>query len=308
MDVAPPITLGRVLTWWTLDIVSAALVVTAGGAYLIGVRRLARRGRSWRASRSVSFSAGLAVLAFATLSGLARYDTVLFSVHVGQHLLLGMAAPILLALGAPVTLALQASNRRTQVTLLKILNSPPVRAMTHPLVAFVIFTGSLFVLYFTGLYELSLRNDTVHAWVHIHFVISGVLFFWVIVGLDPGGWPIPHWTRILLVFLAVPAHAVVGVAILNSNQVIAADWYASLPHDWGSTALADQRTGAAMLWTVGDVLGLVAGGVVVARWIRSDQRRAARLDRQLDHEAAASLPGPDVATDRHTTASSDLHC
>lgn len=306
MDIPPPITLWRVLTWWTFDVVSVALVIAAGGAYFVGIRRLARRGHRWRPSRTISFSAGLAVLAFATLSGLARYETVLFSAHVGQHLLLGMAAPILLALGAPVTLALQAADRRTQRSILKALNWPPVRVLTHPLVAFVVFTGSLFVLYFTGLYELSLRNDTVHAWLHIHFVVSGVLFFWVIIGLDPGGWPLPYWGRLLLVFLAIPAHALIGVAILNSDQVIAAEWYSALQRSWGTTSLEDQRAGAALLWTVGDVLGLVAGGVLVARWIRADQRRAARLDRQLDREAASF--DVETPTDRHTGGTSDLHC
>src|SRR5262249_61250707 len=76
---------------------------------LAGVRRLARRGRHWSPGRTTAFVAGAAVLLVATQSGVARYDTVLFSDHVLQHVLLGMLAPILLALGAPVTLALQAA-------------------------------------------------------------------------------------------------------------------------------------------------------------------------------------------------------
>ncbi len=286
MEVPPPITLERVLTWWTLDVVSLTLIVCAGGAYALGIRRLARRGRRWRTSRAASYYVGLGVLLFATQSGLVRYENVLFSAHVGQHLLLGMLAPILLALGAPVTLALQASERDTQVLLIRILKSHPVRILTHPLVAFVIFGGTLFVLYFTGLYELSLRNDTVHAWTHIHFVISGVLFFWVIVGLDPGGWPLPYWARILLILLVVPAHAVVSIAILNTNQVLASDWYLGLARTWGQSPLEDQRSGAALLWTFGDLVGLAAGAVVVVHWIRAEQRRARQLDRRLDRELA----------------------
>ena len=41
------------------------------------------------------------------MSALGTYDTVLFSVHVVQHMILMMVAPMFLALGAPVTLALR---------------------------------------------------------------------------------------------------------------------------------------------------------------------------------------------------------
>lgn len=281
MDV-PPISIGRVLTWWTFDALTTALVVIAAAAYLVGVRRLARRGRTWRPVRTISFLAGLGVLVFATQSGLARYEDVLFSTHVLQHLLLAMAAPILLALGAPVTLALQASRRHTQVFLLRLLHAAPVRVVTHPLFAWAVFGGTLFLLYFTDLYELTLRNDVVHAWLHIHFVVSGALFFWVLVGLDPSGWRIPYWARVLLVLLAVPFHAFLGVAILSSDQVLAADWYAEVGRTWGAPALDDQRTGGALLWVVGDLLGLVAGGVVVTQWVRHELRLATRVDRRLD--------------------------
>ena len=66
-----------------------------------------------RAARA-PFLAGLAGGRRRHPDGLARYDTTLFSVHVVQHVLLGMVAPVLLALGAPVTLALQAAQPATR--------------------------------------------------------------------------------------------------------------------------------------------------------------------------------------------------
>jgi putative membrane protein len=281
MTVPPPISAGRILTDWTFDPVVVVLVLAAALLYRAGVRRLARRDRRWPAARSWSFVAGLGVLTVATMSGLARYDTVLFSAHVVQHLALGMAAPILLALGAPVTLALQASHRHTQVFLIRLLHSPVVRTITHPVFAFVLFGGTLFVLYFTGLYELSLRNDLVHTFVHLHFVVAGTLFFWVVVGLDPSGWRLPHWARLLLVLAVVPFHAFLGVAILGSDQVLAADWYGGLGRSWGSSALADQHVGAGLLWGVGDLLAVGTAMIVLVQWMRHDERHAKRLDRRL---------------------------
>lgn len=286
----PPFSATRVLTDWTIEPVILVLSALSVVLYLAGVRRLARRGRTWSAARTVSFLCGIAVLVFGAMSGLAAYEDVLFSVHVVQHLLLSMAGPILIALAAPVTLALQATTRPTQVFLLRILRSQPVKVLTHPAFIWLLFGGTLFVLYFTDLYELSLRNDVVHAWLHLHFVVSGLLFFWIVVGLDPSGWRLPHWSRLLLVLLAVPFHVFLGVAILSSDQVIAESWYAALGRTWGASPLADQRTGAGILWSVGDVLSLVAAGVVLVQWIAHDEREAARADRRLDDAARRAAP------------------
>ena len=122
------------LTGWSLDIAfPVVLVVTV--AYIVGLRRLHARGRSWPAARTITFLSGMAVILIATESGLADYDRVLFSLHVVQHVLLGMVAPLLLVLGAPVTLALQAGSRAAQRRTLRVLHSFPIRVLTHPLTA-----------------------------------------------------------------------------------------------------------------------------------------------------------------------------
>jgi putative copper resistance protein D len=276
----PPPSVDRILLDWTIEPVTAVLTVLAVVLYLGGVRRLARRGRRWPVARTVSFLVGSAILGFATMSGLAQYEDVLFSVHVVQHLLLSMAGPILIALAAPVTLALQAAHRPTQVFLLRLLHSGVVRVLTHPAFIWVVFGGTLFVLYFTSLYELSLRNEVVHLWLHLHFVVSGLLFFWVVVGLDPSGWRLPHWQRLLLVLAAVPFHVFLGVALLGSSQVIAAGWYEELGRTWGASPLADQRTGAGLLWLVGDALALVTAAILLRQWMHADERDAVRQDRR----------------------------
>jgi putative membrane protein len=215
---------------------------------------------------------------------------VLFSAHVTQHLLLGMAAPVLLALGAPITLALQAAPRSTQVTLVGLLDGRVGRTLSNPVVAWLVFGGSMVILYTTPLYELSLRNGMVHGAVHLHFVLAGCLFFWAVVGIDRAPVPLSHPVRLVLVLLAIPFHAFLGIALLSAAEPLAADWYAELGRTWGASALSDQRTGAGLLWGVGDVLGIVAGGVVLVQWMQADAREARRLDRRLDAEADRAEP------------------
>jgi putative copper resistance protein D len=285
--VAPPEpTIGRLATDWSLELTLVG-VIGAAALYLAGTRRLEARGRTWPTGRSIVFFGGLLVIVLATQSGLAAYDRTLFSMHVVQHVLLGLLAPVLLALGRPVTLALQASDRRGQVRLLRILHSAPVRVLAHPLTAWLLFAGTLVALYFTSLYETSLRNGTVHAAVHLHFVLVGFLFVAFVVGLDPIPGAMGFAARLLFVVVLIPFHAFLGIALLGTNRVLAADWYDDVQRTWGASPLDDQRTGAGVMWMAGELFGVLAIVLVARQWMRAEERKAARLDRRLDAERVA---------------------
>lgn len=277
----------------SLDPASAVALVLAGALYAAGVRRLGDKGRPWPRRRSLAAAAGLATVAVATQTGVARYDTTLLSVHMAQHVALGMVAPLLLALGAPVTLALQASGRATQTTLLRLLHSRPVGVATHPVSGWILFGGTLLALYFTPLLELSLRNDAVHVVVHGHLVLAGSLFLWPLVGVDPVRWRLPHGARLLAVLLAVPFHAFVGIAMLGADRPLADGFYAEVGRAWGPSVLDDQRSAAGILWASGDLLGLVVAAVVFVGWVAADERAAARADRRLDAAGSAGTDPPD---------------
>lgn len=263
---------------WVPDPGAGLLVVVAGAAYVAGVRRLGRRrGRRWSPARTSAFVTGLAVVVVSTQSPLAAAESSRFSLHTAQHVLLGMVAPALFALGAPVTLALQAASRAGQTALLGLLHSRAVTVLTHPVAVWVVFGGTLVVLYFSSLFELSLRHGAVHAAVHLQFLAAGGLFCWTAVGTDPGRWRLPHGARLLFVLLAVPVHAVIGLALMGSVEVLAPEVYGS-----GPEALADQRLGAGILWATGELFGVVLAGVVLAQWMAHDERVARRTDRVLD--------------------------
>ena len=294
------VTQARLASW-----LGVALVLVAGG-YLYGVYRLRVRGHRWPLARTALFiGPGLGSIALVTLSGVHAYDTVLLSVHMVQHMVLGMIAPIFLALGAPVTLALRTLPRRPRATLLAVLHSRAARVLTFPLVAYAIFVANPFVLYFTGLYRLSLENALVHELVHAHFIVTGCLFFWPLLGLDPlpGRWPYP--ARALLMLLSTPFHAVLGLTIMQSATPLAGDWYASLGLTWADPR-ADQTVAGGILWAGGELVSVTMLAVLVVQWIRASEREARRIDRELDRaearaaaDAQAGEPaGPGGSADR----------
>jgi putative copper resistance protein D len=243
------------------------VAIALGALYAVGVRRLARRGRSWPAARWIPFGAGVTILGAA-----AFLPESSFSWHMTQHVLLSMSIPILLALGAPITLALQASSQPTTTTILRVLHSRVASTIAHPVVGWALFGGTLVAYYLSPLFELSLQHAWLHALVHLHFLVIGCLFLWPLVGVDVTPRPIPYGARLLAVFVAVPFHAFLGVTLLTTTTPLAPDVYPSLE---------DQHAAAGILWASGELLTLVVAAIVFAQWWAAEQRSSVRLDRRL---------------------------
>jgi putative membrane protein len=263
-------------------------LVVMAALYLAAVWRLRQRGDRWPVMRTVSFVVlGLGGLASVTMTGVSTYDDTLLSVHMVQHMILSMIAPIFLALGAPVTLALRVLPLRGRRAVLAVVHSRVARVLTFPLVAYALFVATPFALYFTGLYRLTMENELVHELVHVHFVLVGCLFFWPLLGIDPlpGRWPYP--ARALLMFLSTPFHAVLGLTVMQSATLIGGDYYPSLHLGWADPA-ADQKLAGGILWAGGELVSVAMLAVLVVQWMRQSEREARRLDRQLDREEAAA--------------------
>ncbi|HWG99568.1 MAG TPA: cytochrome c oxidase assembly protein, partial [Pilimelia sp.] len=264
----PPLTVTALVTEAELSGWLAVTLVLAAGLYLYGTHRLRARGDRWPAARTALFlGPGLGSIALVTMSGLHAYDTALVSVHMIQHMVLSMVAPIFLALGAPVTLALRTLPPRPRRRLLAVLHSRVARVLTFPLVAYALFVVNPFVLYFTDLYRASLANEWVHEGVHAHFILTGCLFFWPLLGLDPlpGRWPYP--ARALLMVLSVPFHTVLGLTIMQSSELLGGDWYPSLGLGWVDP-YADQEVAGGVLWAGGELVSVTMLGVLVLQWVR----------------------------------------
>lgn len=288
---APPFTVSAIITETNLANWFAVVLVLAAGLYLYGVHRLRLRGDHWPVARTVLFlGPGLGSIGAVTVSGLGAYDTVLVSVHMVQHMVLSMIAPIFLALGAPMTLALRTLGAAPRRRLLAIVHSRVARVISFPLYAYAVFVINPFVLYFTGLYRLSLENAFVHEVVHAHFVLTGCLFFWPLLGLDPlpGRWPYP--ARALLMVLSVPFHTVLGLTIMQSSTLLGGDWYPSLGLSWADP-WEDQKVAGGILWAGGEFVSVTMLAVLVVQWMRQSEREARRVDRELDRQEAREAAG-----------------
>ncbi len=294
LDV-PPTPL-RLLFDVRFDLVYGTLALALAALYLCGVYRLRQRGDSWPVGRTIAWLCGCATILAATSSGIGKYAPAVFSVHMGQHMLLSMLAPVLLVLAGPTSLALRVFKPAGKEQppgprewLLAFVHSPVTRVLTNPIVALALFVGSFYALYFSGLFDVALTQHWAHLAMNAHFLLVGYVFYWPVIGIDPAPRPLPPMGKVGLVFASMPFHAFFGIALMMSQTVIGANFYRSIDLPWMTDLLADQRLGGGLAWASGEVPLVVVMLALLVQWSRADSRAARRIDRKADADGDADL-------------------
>jgi cytochrome c oxidase assembly factor CtaG/putative copper export protein len=297
---AGPLTAVGWLTVWRIDWLWLAVALIAVTLYLLGAARMRARGDSWPILRTIGWVMGWAIFVWATCGAPGVYGRVLFSMHMVMHMTLSMAAPILMVLAAPVTLALRTLTPRRDHTLgprellLALVHSRYFTVIANPVVAAVIFFGSLIVFYYSPLFDLALRTHTGHVLMTIHFLFAGYLFAWVLVGIDPGPKRWPPVFLLIILFGTISFQAFFGVALTSGTTLLAPTFFQGLHLTWTVDLLADQRTGGAVAWGIGELPTLILALLVAFAWVRSDKAESTRHDRQADRDDDAELKAYNV--------------
>jgi cytochrome c oxidase assembly factor CtaG len=274
------------LLGWTFEPIPTLGIVIAVWWWLWAVRRVntLHPANPVPRRRTVAFLGGMTAIAFALLSGIARYDTSLFSVHMVQHVLLMLVAAPLLALSAPIVLMLRLSSPATRRRwLLPVLHSRIVRFLAFPITAWVLFAAIMWGVHFSPLFNASLEDPTVHDFEHALFLVGALLFWWPAVALDPAPWRMNHPARIGYLLTQMTQNTFLAVVIINATTVLYPH-YATLVLPWGLPAIDDQHLAAGIMWIGGDLAFMTAILLVVAGWMRAETRDEARADRRADQE------------------------
>ena len=288
-ELPGPPTAWRLLTFWRLDTFLGVAAVAMAGAYVFAAIRLRRRGDRWPVGRTVSWVAGCLAMLAATGSGVRSYGSAMFSIHMVEHMTLNMFVPVLLVLGAPVTLALRVLPSAAHGAppgprewIVRAVHSPFTAFLSNPITAFVLFVGSLYAVYFTPLFDTLVRYHWGHEFMAVHFLITGYLFYWGIIGVDPGPRRLPFLGRLAMLFAVMPFHAFFGIAMMTMESSVGANFYRSLALPWVPDINADQHLGGAIAWGASEVPLVVVVTALVTQWARQDRRAAARADRHAD--------------------------
>ncbi|MCT1776413.1 bifunctional copper resistance protein CopD/cytochrome c oxidase assembly protein [Brachybacterium sp. p3-SID957] len=277
------------------DWVALLLAVVMAGFYIAGVVRLRRRGDQWPMLRTVLFVLGCVAFAWVMSGGAAAYGRFRFDAHMVQHMAMMMIVPPLWVMGGVVTLLSRAQSPRTDGSrgirewVLAALHSGYARTVSSPPLAGMFFAGSLVVFYFTPLFELAMYHHLGHVLMTVHFLLSGYLFAWVLIGVDPSTRPINPVMKLVTLLVTLAFHAFFGVAVVSATWLIAENWYTDLGMYTGEQLALIQTRGGSIMWAVSEIPTVLYALVVAVQWMRSEDRRATQWDRKADRDGEAEL-------------------
>ena len=276
--VAPAPGLAALLYWYWPPVITL-LVVAGVCAWFAALRRIQRDhpGNPVPRARTVSLLCAAALLLLALQSGIERYDTTLFSVHMVQHLMLLFPIPILLLRAAPVTLLLRLASPRWRARILSLLQSRAVGVISHPLVAWILLAFVMWATHLSPLFDAALEDPLIHDLEHLLYLTAALLFWAPVFSLDPIRHRLSRPAALAYLFTQMPQNSFLGVAIMWSPRVLYSH-YATLDRIWGPSPLQDQQLAGALMWLVGDALFLLAIFAVLAAWMRAEERPASRYD------------------------------
>ena len=284
-----PPTVTSLLLGWTFEPLPtlAILAATAWWFWAVGRVNAAHPANRVPRRRTWYFLAAMGALALALVSGIDRYDTTLFSVHMTQHVLLILVSAPLLALAAPITLLLRVSSSHTRHRwILPVLHSRVVRFLAHPIVAWLALTTVMWVSHFSPLFDAALEDPIVHDVEHVLFLTAAILFWWPVVALDPAPSRMGHPGRLTHVFMQMTQNTFLAFVILGATVVLYPH-YATLALPWPSDPLADQKMAAGIMWIAGDAIFIGALMALMFGWMRSEERATPRADREAAEDLAA---------------------
>ncbi|WP_423723829.1 cytochrome c oxidase assembly protein [Arthrobacter caoxuetaonis] len=294
-DLPPELTPERYLTEWRFDWLWVAIVVTIGAAYILGLRKLRRRGDKWPVVRTLSWFVGLIALTYVTSGAPAVYGMVLFSTHMLGHMALTMVVPLFLVLGAPLTLALKAltprgdGSRGLREWILIGVHSRYSKVITNPIFAAVNFAGSIVIFYYSDLFGFALREHVGHELMVLHFLLTGYIFILTMIGIDPLPTRAPYPLRLVILLATMAFHAFFGVAVMGQTSLIQASYFGNMGREWGLSALQDQQLGGSIMWGIGEIPTVLVAIGVALQWSRTDARETKRKDRAAERNNDAEL-------------------
>lgn len=183
-------------------------------------------------------------------------EEYLYSVHMGQHLLIAFIVPPLLLLAMPEWLG----------RLLVIdggVASRVLRVLTRPVVAAVIFNALQILSHWTAVVNLSVDNGVFHYTIHLAVFFSALLMWFPVVG------PLPELQlsepgKMIYLFISSIVPTVPAGWLTFAEGVV----YSAYDHAeplWGISPTADQQAAGAVMKVVG---GFYLWALITIRYFR----------------------------------------
>lgn len=260
--LAGPLDTRAALTAWHVEPALVAGLALAAVVYVRGWRRLhACRPARIGGPELVAWLGGLAALFVALASPLDTLGDRLLAVHMAQHLVLIVVAPVLLLWGAPVVPLLHGLPAGSPRALIGGAAIRVLAPLGHPAVGWCAMTLALWGWHAPAAFELALRSRAWHVVEHLSFLVAGLLFWWPVVRPWPYRARWPEWASIPYLLSADVQNTALAALLIFSDRVV----YPS--YGRGPDALADQIAAGLLMWVPMSLAYLVPAAVITVRWL-----------------------------------------
>jgi putative membrane protein len=266
------------MTRWDFDPLSFGALAIVGVVYAIGAGRLYRAAGlaglgKWRPA---AFILGWLVLVVALLSPVATLSESLLSVHMTQHELLMVVAAPLLVLSRPLGVCIWAFSPDWRGKLGHWFTREPIartwRLLTGALTVWILHGAALWIWHAPPLYQAAVRNDRIHALMHVCFLFSASLFWWALIHGRYGR--LGYGIGVLYAF-TTGLHATVLGALMTVAPRPWYEIYQKRAAALGIDALSDQQVAGLLMWVPFGIVFVVVGLALFAAWLGEAERRVA---------------------------------
>ena len=106
--------------------------------------------------------------------------------------------------------------------------------------------------------------------MHVTMLGSGFLFYWLVIDPKPHRSRLHYGLRVLYLGLIIIPNTFLGAAITFARQILYSG-YADVEQPFNVSLLTDQQLGGMLLWVPGDMMSILAAGVVMIMWYEKEE-------------------------------------
>jgi putative membrane protein len=259
-----------ILADWSLPIWLTLSILISAAIYLRGWLAIRKtRPVQFSGLRMASFFVGLAVLWLAIGSPMDGLADALLSAHMVEHLLLMSVVPPLLLWGLPVVPLL----RGLPVLLRRSIVGPLLRVswlrrfahwLTTPVVAWLAMNVAFLGWHVPAAYDFALEHENWHAFEHLCFLFSSILFWWCIVQPWPARKHRLGWGILLYLVSADIVNTMLSAFLAFCGRPVYT-YYLNHANPFQVSLLDDQVLGAVIMWVLGSLVFLVPAMILTLR-------------------------------------------
>lgn len=274
------------VTEWRIDPVALALIIAATVGYVWLRLRAAHGAQPWARRRDITFAVGIAAAVWVTCGVMQARAVAVEWAWMAQLLSLLLVVPLVVLAGQPVQLARQVGARPG--VLQRVVDSRPVRFISHPLVGPALIPIVFLILLFGGVGEAAASSPAIGWLLHVALLLLGAAIALPLVDSGASRTSLGVGIALAVGFVELAMDVFPGIVLrLLGHPVIG--YFATHTPAWAGTWLHAQHDAGGLLWVAAEVLDLPFVVLLMMRWSRVDAAEAAAVDARLDAEEAAAV-------------------